>query len=357
MWIYFVIFSGLSLGAIGESVAVKRSQRMVALLFIWLFLALFAGLRYDNPDWENYTIMYDEIASGSGFGSLDIGFNLLCKLLSAISTSPVLMFLTVAILSTGFNLESFKKYSPYFLICVLYYFVHLYVLKDMIQIRAGLASAICLFSIRFLNQQRYRKFVFIWLIAITMHMSAFVWGLVLVLHLLKWSRQTLTFTLVISLLIGLVYPLGQIIKMIAGGIDERLDAYISYGDGGYAAELGVFTNMATIKSLLVAGCLLIFYKRLELINGYFRTLCYAYMAGTCWLLLFNDFAIIGARMSNILFSVEPVLISYLVFLFSKRSRWIIALLLIAITFLMFTLNIAPDKVVPYQFYFNANISM
>ena len=355
MVIYYVIFSFLAISAVGESLTVKRSQRLLTLGLIWLTLSLFAGLRYDNPDWENYTIMYDQIATGNGFGSLDIGFNLLCKLLSTISTSPVLMFLTVAVLSTGFNLESFKKYSPYFLICVLYYFVHLYVLKDMIQIRAGLASGICLFSIRFLEQKRYRKFLFVWLIAITMHMSAVVWGLVLALHLLKWSRKTLAFALTLCLLIGLVYPLGQVIKIIAGGIDERLDAYISYGDGGYAAELGVFTNMATIKSLLVAGSLLIFYKRLEQINGYFRTLSYAYMAGVCWLLLFNDFAIIGARMSNILFSVEPVLISYLVFLFSKRSRWIVALLLIAITFLMFTLNIDPDKVVPYQFYFSANL--
>lgn len=53
-------------------------------------------------------------------------------------------------------------------------------------------------------------------------------------------------------------PLGQLVKLFAGGIDERLSAYIAYGDSGYAAELGILTNINVLKSLAVATVLLFF---------------------------------------------------------------------------------------------------
>ncbi len=82
---------------------------MFLLFILWVCLTLFAGLRYDNPDWEAYYDIYKEIVDGSGIGVADVGFNLLCKTLSFFSTSPIIMFLVVAGSATAFNLESFKK--------------------------------------------------------------------------------------------------------------------------------------------------------------------------------------------------------------------------------------------------------
>lgn len=115
-------------------------------------------------------------------------------------------------------------------------------------------------------------------------------------------------------------PLGQLVKLFAGGIDERLSAYIAYGDSGYAAELGILTNINVLKSLAVATVLLFFSNRLKQMSKYFIFMLYAYIIGVCWMMLFNDFAIIGARISNILLCVEPVLISYLVVLLSKKIK-------------------------------------
>ncbi|MFK1716348.1 hypothetical protein ACIXBV_06455 [Bacteroides fragilis] len=54
------------------------------------------------------------MANGSGEGSADIGFNLICLFLSIFSNSPILMFVVVAGTSVALNLNSFKKYSPFF---------------------------------------------------------------------------------------------------------------------------------------------------------------------------------------------------------------------------------------------------
>lgn len=86
-------------------------------------------------------------------------------------------------------------------------------------------------------------------------------------------------------------------------------------------------------------------------SKYFIFMLYAYIIGVCWMMLFNDFAIIGARISNILLCVEPVLISYLVVLLSKKSRPVFVAILVLLTLTMLTLNIGPDKITPYQFYF------
>ena len=299
-----------------EAISVKYKQRLFLLFILWACLTLFAGLRYDNPDWEAYYDIYKGIADDSGMGVADVGFNLLCKVLSFFSTSPIIMFLVVAGSATAFNLESFKKYSPYFLICVLYYFVHLYVLKEMIQIRAGLASAICLYSVRYLAEQRYKKFLWILLIAVSIHMSAVIWIGVWIFSKRKITVKALQWMLLACLCIGLAYPLGQL-----------------------------------VKSLAVATVLLFFSNRLKQMSKYFIFMLYAYIIGVCWMMLFNDFAIIGARISNILLCVEPVLISYLVVLLSKKSRPVFVAILVLLTLTMLTLNIGPDKITPYQFYF------
>lgn len=352
MAVYYILYFFLAAFSFLEALSVKRRQRLFVLIALWLCLTLFAGLRCDNADWEAYYEGYVDIAKGGSTGFADLGFNLLCRILSLFSIPPIGMFLFVAGAATALNLNSFKRYSPYFLIAVLYYFVHMYVLKEMIQIRAGLASALCLYSIRFLAERKSKPFWGIWLLALSIHMSAVVWLLVWIVSERQFTVKALKRILSLCLLIGMFYPFGRLLKMFAGGIDERLSAYIAYEDAEFAAEMGIFTNMNTLKSLAVAVVLLFFYDRLKTVSRYFAPLCSAYIAGVCWLMLFNDFAIIGARMSSILLCVEPVLISFLVTLLSKNSRWIFVVILVLLTLAMLTMNMAPDKVTPYQFYFS-----
>lgn len=328
---------------------------MLFLLPIWFILALFAGLRYDNADWQAYHDAYEAIVSGGPPILSDPGFNGLFHLLSVFSDSPVFMFLVVAALAVGLNFSSFKAYSPYFLTAVLFYFVHIYVLREMIQIRGGLATAVCLFSLRYLVQKRYTKFVLVWLLAVSIHFSTLIWGLVALCYWLKPSVKTLTTVLVLSLIVGLVYPFGQIIKSSLGiaGINPRVAEYVAYGDEGFAGTLGIFTNINALKSVFISAVLIFLYYRGHAADSpFFYPLLCAYITGTCWMLLFNDFAIIGGRLSSVLLTVEPVLISYLLLLFSRDSRWALSVLLVCITLAMLILNKGEDKVSPYHFYFS-----
>ena len=56
-------------------------------------------------------------------------------------------------------------------------------------------------------------------------------------------------------------------------------------------------------------------------------------------------------MSNVLLSVEPILLTYPFGIFKQGSKWIYLVSLIALAIIMFNMNIAPSKVTPYHFYF------
>ena len=318
--------------------------------FTGIILVLFAGLRYDNPDYSNYVEIYNGIIKNEkGESSPDIGFNAICRLLSLISRNPVIMFLTIAFLSITINFKAIKQYTPYVFICILLYFVHNYVLKDMIQIRAGLASALCLYSLRYLPKEKYKNAILFWVLALSVHFTSILFGVVYLIHKLKLSKRVLFTCLVLSLIIGTIYPLGQLIKIVTGldAYSNRAALYVAYGDEGYASALGIWTNINTVKSLFIALFLFFYYDRLNKWK-YFYPLCVSYVVGLCWLICFNDFSIVASRMSNILLSVEPILLTYFYILFKPNSRLGYTILLIGYSILLFRFNIAPNKIIDYQ---------
>lgn len=327
--------------------------QLYLLLWVVVVLTLFSAFRYDNPDWSNYCEMYIESSRGFFFVSPDIGYNLLIYILTRISSSPLLLFATTAFLAVSININSFYKYTPYIFSCILLYFVHNYVLKDMIQIRAGLSSAICFYSLRFLQKEEKKKFFLTWFLAISVHLSAIIFGATYFLSRLNPKHKTLLWAVLACLLIGSVYPFGQIIKLvISAGPDSRIATYVAYGDHGFAANLGIWTNINALKCLAVFFFCWKYFHLIDARHPYFRLIFYAYVIGLCWMLLFNDFAIIGARVSNLLLSGEPILLSLVFGTFSRNSRIFYLGALIGVALLIFHMNIDPDKVSPYQYYFS-----
>lgn len=351
MTIYFIIIFVIILFSFCDSINVKSSNRYILLLLLTVFLVFFSAFRSNNPDWEQYVEMQQITIKSTSFVSADVSFDIICKFLNLFSDSPILMFSFYALCSVCLNVDSFRKYSPYFLISILVYFVHHYVLKDMIQIRAGLASALCLYSIRYLSNNQYKKFFIIWAIAVFTHLTAFVWLLTFFCFKYKISVKTIRLVILISFIIGFVYPLGNLIKLFAIGIDERLNYYIAYGSSGFASSLGIINNVNVWKTLFWNLWFIYYYNYYNSINRYFKGLYYAYFCGLCWMVLFNDFSIISARMSNILLCVEPVLLSMSLYSFKNTSKPFFWVVLVFYSLGIFFNNISPDKVVPYEFYF------
>lgn len=352
MLIYYIFIFFFAILSSIDSWGIKNNQKKILVNLISGCLILFAGLRLDNADYDVYSEAYLTISNGE-FVISDMGFNLILYLLNFISDLPITMFLVIAYTSVCINFNSFKKYSPYIFTTILLYFVHNFVLKEMIQIRAGLASSICLYSLRYLVKEDYKKTIWAWILALSIHSTTIIFGIFILIYKLKPSRTTIISVLILCLIIGHLFPFGSIIKSLSDieSYSTRLAAYVMYGDSGYASKLGVFTNINTVKSLILCFFFLIVYNRFSRKFIYFKPMFLSYTIGLCWLICFNDFAIIGARMSNILMCGEPILLALPFSIFKRSSRIVYAFAIIVFSCLIFYYNIGESKVIPYNFYF------
>lgn len=327
----------------------KGKDGKVIMFFLWFSLTLFAGLRYNNPDWQNYSDLFKLAKIGSTESPTDNGFYFIIKTITYFTDNSIWMFIVIASIAILLNFKSFKQYTPYLFLAILLYFVHNFVLKEMIQMRVGLASSICLYSIYYLKQNNYKKTLILWLIAVSIHLTVAIFGMVILLYKFQPNKRFLFFSLILSLIIGTVCPLGSLLKKQIG-IDDRLDEYIAYGDNEYGEILGIWNNLNVIKTLVFFLLLLYFFDKINNKNKYFYPLFISYTVGLCWMICFNDFAIIGARMSNILLSGECVLLTYPLLVIDRKYCRSYQISLITLAVLIFSLNISPDKITPYKFY-------
>lgn len=331
-----------------DVIHVQKEQRNLVLFCLCVVLSCFAGLRYGDHDYVAYQLIFTEAQQWNLGASPDLGYTLLNGMLGWIWNDPVIVFLTVAALSVSLNAKCFNDYGKYALVALLFYFVHNYVLKEMIQIRAGLACAVGLWNIRHMRTGRYGRFWLWQLAAMLLHLGAVMFLLGWLVKQLHWSKRTWILVLAGCFVVGTIYPFGAILKSLPGmAVLERVQNYTQWDE--YAESLGILTNMATLKQLFICGIMLYFYDVIEGNIKYFDVLLAMYFASTCWLMVWNDFAIVGARMATFLSVGEPILMAGLLYTVNERSRPIMlgALILVALLFLWVNMQ---GKILPYQFY-------
>jgi hypothetical protein len=156
-----------------------------------------------------------------------------------------------------------------------------------------------------------------------------------------WTRIVL-----ISLFIGVFFPFGQLLKMLPNmEFLERIQVYSFWEE--YAGRLGVFSNITVVKSLFIGLTCLYFHHQLQ--SHYaFKTFLDIYLFSLCWLVIFNDFGIVAARIATFFSIGEVLLCTSLYTLFSKRSKYVCAFLLWVFALLMLSLHVYTDKLFEYK---------
>ena len=145
-------------------------------LVLSISLAIIAALRPETmSDYANY-VSAVELSESYDATRFEPAF----KLISYICNSNyLLVFFSFSFLAIGIKIAQFYKLSPILMGSMLIYVSNLYVLHEMIQIRAGVASAFLLVLIPYLFKRDFKHFLLITLVAITFHYSAitflFLW--------------------------------------------------------------------------------------------------------------------------------------------------------------------------------------
>ena len=203
------------------------------------------------------------------------------------------------------------------------YVSHHYLNKDMIQIRAGLASSFLLLCIYFLVNKKYIQSILASILSILSHSSSIIsiipflfYKIIKVVNV----RKVAVMLLFMSAIIFKVNAFGFFVSMFGDLLPLSVQGYIKWENYNY--NLGLL-SLSTIRALLISTVLIVFYERIVELSEFTKVSFCFYIIGTCFILIFNDVAILSGRLSSMLFSIDIILLVNLAASFKNKMALVI----------------------------------
>ncbi len=306
MWFYLVIFFIISFFCYFDF---KQKKTIVWALI--LLLTLVAGLSGPISKDHNYYISaYNEVINGR-LKISDISFRMICFLVYYLFNKPVFLFLIYAALGVTLKITAIRWLSDFWFFSILIYFSLYYFLHELTQIRAGVASAFILLSIPSIYERNIKKFLLYSLGAITFHFSALI---ILPFYFLKGERIRVWLFLLIPIGYLLYFTganLASLVKVI--DIDIVNHRYAAYKSIPGIQPINVF-NILMLARCALCVILLWKWKLLKEKNQYSVLLLKFYVISCFIFIAFADIPVIAFRVSELLATVEIILIPMLIYL-------------------------------------------
>lgn len=165
-----LLFVGCAIIALGES-SIKRKQLYFIYGLTGFLMVLAAGLRDGNTvsDYKTYLNMFQYPEEAS---TVEPTFTLIGSLVKAVCPWPVLLFVIYASIGVTCKILAIKRLTSLLFLSLVIYISNVYLLHDMTQIRAGVASGIFLLAIRPLAEHKIFRYTALILLASLFHYSA-----------------------------------------------------------------------------------------------------------------------------------------------------------------------------------------
>ncbi|APS37430.1 EpsG family protein [Salegentibacter sp. T436] len=318
--IYFLNSLLLSIVSFTDLDKNHRKNGKLLLFFLCGFLVLFASLRdnvgLDDIGYKEYfeaTNSLDEVIfEGENLSSdktnlVEPLFLLMASVGKIITEEVFILFFICATIALFIRYKIFWKYSPYPILSLLIYASHEFYVKDWTQIRAGLASVIILYGIKFLFSGKDKKFIITVIIAAGFHYIAVIAIPLLFLRNLKNPKKFYSRALLLAAGISLLIPFKATLIQLSeyGLIPYRISQYFYYQK--YAFEMAI-TDIIIIKGVILSLISIYYYNRLASKYSFYSIILSYQVLATIYLLVFRDFSIMAVRANGLLYVVEPILI-------------------------------------------------
>lgn len=292
-----------------------------AFVYAWSFME-------NTPTIDNYSISMDP------YGYREKGFYFLQVVIKTLIDNVTVFFLIISALSFYFLYKGIKQFSIFPLIGLCVYIARFIIGRNFVQIRAGLAYAILMLSIKYIFEKDWKRYFLIVFIAWLFHRSCIVavplyfvcnW-----IHIKKWHVYV---ALAFSFLVG-IFGQGFVHTLVEDNASD-MNIGIRYTDAG--GEKAQLVGLGIRNPMIYFQCfILLMYtfleKRLAPLNKYYYILRNAYLYSTMILICFCTYKVLSARTSSMYATLEFAIIPSLIFMFNKKNR----LLAFAITGVILT---------------------
>ena len=191
----------------------NKKNRDTMLILACVVLALSAGFR--DLSWSDTSVyvlsfqsftpnLFDFSFSDKPFGYSEKGFYFLQVVVRTLTDNYTIFFLIVSILTFYFLYKDFRQYSIFPLVGLCAYIARFIIGRNFVQIRAGLAYAILMLSIKYIFEKDWKRYFLIVFVAWLFHRSCIVaiplYFICNWIHVKKWHVYVALF---FSFLVGL----------------------------------------------------------------------------------------------------------------------------------------------------------
>jgi len=288
---------------------IDRYSLLSKILFV--ILLLFAGLAASRGDAVQYKDAYED-----GFGpTFEPAINIIGNLCKLLHLGIYTMFLIFAVIAIALKFSFFKEASnKLFFVTLVSYVSAFYVSCEMGAIRFGAAIGFVLFSIRYIEDKKAKKFVGIILLGSLFHATTL---LMLPVYYLRWKKsltKALLVALVVSFLVSLI-DIESLIDTIFENYFPQAIILVKYST--YFHEPAYFTP-ALLKRVLFFFTISYFFNVLKEKQKWFATMYIMYFLSIIAFLMFKANHTAASRFSFMFSSVEPVLFASLLLLTENK---------------------------------------
>ena len=360
----FVLTAALTLLDLvdGDRYGVKRGTFVGVLLL----LILVSALRWETgPDWDSYFNFFehiDEFVDGTSINFFEPGYTAINWFFSVNNLSYTAMLAFLAVVTIGVKGIVFLRYPRIlFLLLFLYY---AYYLADIISVRQFTAVALCLFSLKYIEQRQFWYFLATVLVATTIHVSSLFFVVAYWLFRVRLSDKFLYIGLAVGFLMGLVDITSWLVNLVVSvvGVDASVaDKVLRYGDEGletshanpYISYALGFFKRALILPILIFGRRMVPYKDEGWYSGQLNLLVFGNMIYFVFIL---NVPVITRLALPFLYMEIFLLASLVSSIKDFKLRVVSILLVIAFGAVRLYMFMAPywDLYVPFQTIFGEN---
>lgn len=332
------------------------SQRKKKFIFLFqcciaLFIVTFRdGAGYDyyayidiydyTPPITDWFTQWGNLFSGR-LTFVELGYLVVNGGVKSVFDSYIIVFFIMGAISYYMYYRSFSEMTKYVFSAFLVYIATVFFYKDMGQIRHGLAMALSLYSIQFLVNNNYKKFILYNTLGLLFHKAIFPAYLLLFLKNFRWKKWSAFGVLAISIILYNV-DIGESLLGYFGSFSVFMDKTESVLNNG--------TNgLISIERFLFPVCIA-FISILFLDNGtkkfkYYNIELTMLLMGIGIMAVFSGYKEFGQRLSAGLVISETLLLPQVCLSVSKDILgniigWIIILMLCGV-YIFHTLQAFP----------------
>lgn len=300
----------------------------VRLLFIFTILFILSAFRFQvGTDFMTYfTVTSGRIDITQNNYMLFEPLNVWLIRIGYGLNSPHFYFVVAAFLTMMFFYKGIKKHSrDYFLSALCFIGFPMFFLESLNIVRQFVAISIIFYSITYIHEKKFLKFLGCVFLACMFHVTAFVAVIMYAVNLPVFGRKFNLFLFLLSI------PAGKLFFAALSSLSgfSKVAYYLNLNSDGY---FFVFLAMMLLNAIH-----LIFYDRLASEGGIAKTAMDIFNLGCCVFLVFFDIPVIGGRAAFYFLIFLILIIPYYTYLF--RQNLIVRFPIVAVLVVLFFVRI------------------